>query len=159
MVDGYFGAERAESLLFIVAGLLAVALAAWGVFRVRTPLWRGIALSLTVVAGIQLTVGVTIFLRSPQDAQRMTQALQRDHAHITGHEIPRMQRVMRSFRDYRHIELALIVVGGLLAWRARAGSMARGVGLGLVPQSALMLVLDLFAEARADAYLAWLQAL
>jgi hypothetical protein len=159
MIADYFDAERAESLLFIAVGLAALGLAAWCWLRRGTPAARGAAAALAVVAVIQLVVGTTVRQRSPHDMARVTQAVQADRPHIAQHEIPRMQAVMRNFELFRWTEIGLLALGLLLAVAARRGSIARGVGWGLAPQAALMLLLDFFAERRGAAYLAWLQAL
>lgn len=163
-VTEYFAAERAESLFFMVVGtvaLLAAALAWSGRWLAHgtAALRRGLAGALVAVALIQITVGATVWRRSPLDAQRVTGQMQTDRARIAEQEVRRMQAVMRNFEIYRWVEWALLVAGLGLGWRAGAGSTARGVGAGLAPQSALMLVLDHFAEERGETYLAFLRAL
>jgi hypothetical protein len=59
---------------------------------------------------------------------------------------------------YKVIEMVLILVGiGLIAFLQRS-DIATGIGAGLMLQSAFMLALDIFAEARGNEYLAALQA-
>jgi len=157
-VSSYFDAERAESLLFIGIGALALAACAYYVLARRPAFFKGMALSLAIVALIQLVVGITVFVRSPQDDARVHAALQADRAHIAAVEVPRMQAVARNFVLYRWIELALLLLGAVLVARAARGSAVRGAGLGLALQAALMLALDLFAERRAEAYLGFLAA-
>jgi hypothetical protein len=158
-VSSYFDAERAESLFFIGVGALALAACAWVVVARRPAFFKGMALSLAIVALIQLAVGITVFVRSPQDDARVHAALQADRAHIAAVEVPRMQAVVRNFVLYRWIELTLLLVGAVLVARARRGSAVRGAGLGLALQAALMLALDLVAERRAATYLEFLTAM
>jgi hypothetical protein len=155
-VDLYFGAERAASMLFVCIGLVAVELAVTCWRKGSTAQARGAALSLVMVAAIQLVVGATVFVRSPLNQARVAHAVQMEPARARADEVPRMQAVMRNFQLYRWAELALLLLGGLLALVARGGSWLRGVGLGLLPQAAVMLLLDDLAEQRGAAYLAWL---
>ena len=162
MIDpasAYFGAERAEGLLFICIALVAIEIAVICWRKAGTPAAKGAAVVLVLVAAIQLVVGTTLFVRSPHDKARVTQGLQHDRAQLRGHEIARMQQVMRNFRVYRWIEIGLLLLAALLAWRARAGSWPRGAGVGLAPQAGLMLLFDDLAERRGELYLAWLQGL
>ena len=155
----YFGAERAESLLFICIGLVALEVAYLCWRKSRADSARGAAMVLVLVAALQLTVGTTIFMRGPGDKARVSQALRHDKPALRAQELPRMQRVMRSFQIYRWIELGLLALGVLLAWAAHRGSTARGAGLALMPQAAVMLVFDGLAEQRGAVYLAWLNSL
>jgi drug/metabolite transporter (DMT)-like permease len=60
---------------------------------------------------------------------------------------------------YRWIEVALIAAGLLLVVFTGEGTSWRGAGFALAVQAGLMLGLDLFAERRGEAYLAWLRTL
>ena len=157
-VNDYFSAEAAESLLFMAVGAVALGLAAWFWWRQRQPYWRGMAVSLAAVALIQLVVGSTIWLRSPQDMARVHRLVAERSERLQTEEIPRMQQVMRNFEVYRWLEIGLLAVGLLSAWRAPRHSAWRGAGLGLALQAGFMLVLDHFAEARGAVYLQWLDA-
>jgi len=158
-IASYFEAERAESVLFIAVGLVAVALAGWCWLAPRKPFHKGLAVPLVLVAAIQITVGSIVFVRSPLDAARVQQLVQADPSRAQHEEIPRMQAVMMNFVIYRWTEVALLMLGALLLAFAPPVSAWRGAGLGLAVQAGLMLALDFVAERRGDAYLAWLQTL
>jgi hypothetical protein len=64
-----------------------------------------------------------------------------------------MQRVMANFKLYKTVELVLLVVGACLIAFLSKWDAATGIGIGLVVQAGFTLALDLFAEARGDAYL------
>lgn len=65
----------------------------------------------------------------------------------------------KNFTLYKAIEIAVLVVGiGLIAFLQRP-DFAAGIGAGLVLQSAFMLALDMFAEARGQDYLEALTSL
>jgi hypothetical protein len=158
-IAAYFEAERLESLFFLAFGLAAigVAVACWAL--VRRPFYTGMAWPLLLVGAIQVVVGTTVWLRSPQDVARVQAMVQQAPHRLHSEEIPRMQAVMRNFVLYRWIEVALLAAGALLAWRAAAGTAWQGAGAGLVLQAGLMLALDLVAERRGQAYVQGLQAL
>ena len=152
----YFAAERAESFLFIAVGVIALAVGAWMALSVRKGFALGLAAPLIAVALIQLVVGTTVALRSPQDAARVERILSVERPRIASEEIPRMQVVMKNFLTYRYVEMALILAGLALMFGPLSGDVWRGAGIGLFIQASLMLALDFFAERRGAAYLDWL---
>jgi len=155
----YFGAERAEGLLFICIGLVGLELAHTCWRKGLTAQARGAAITLLLLASLQVVVGGTVFSRSPDDLARVSHAVQTDVARVRAEELPRMQTVMRKFRIYHWLEIAALCLGALFAMAGQRGSRLRGVGLALVPQALVLLVLDGMAEQRGADYLAWLQTL
>lgn len=155
----YFGAERAEGLLFICIGLVGLELAHTCWRKGLTGQARGAAITLLLLASLQVVVGATVFARSPDDMARVSQAVQADVASVRSQEVPRMQTVMGQFRIYHWMEIAALCLGGLFAMAGQRGSRLRGVGLALVPEALVMLVLDGMAEQRGADYLAWLLSL
>lgn len=70
-----------------------------------------------------------------------------------------METVMKAFVTYRYIELALIALGLILILFMRGSDTASAIGGGLILQAGIILVLDLFAETRGEAYLQALRSL
>lgn len=146
----YFTAEKQESLLFMLVGAFAIAVAIW--------LWlnghrlKSIAYPLIAIALIQLVVGSSVYLRTDNQLAQLRDKLVTAPAATTQAELTRMNVVMQGFSLYKTIEIALLIVGaGLLALMQRS-DFAAGIGAGLVVQSAFMLCLDMFAEARGQDY-------
>jgi len=158
-IEKYFGAEKSESVLFVLVGVAAIAVAAWFVWKVRQPFYQGMAYPLVAVALIQIVVGTTVYLRSPKDLERVSSLVANQRAIIQQEEIPRMEVVMRNFVMYRWIEIGLLAAGLLLFFMMSEPTTWKGVGLGLSIQAAFMLLLDFFAESRGRDYLAYLQQL
>ena len=147
----YFVGEKQESVLFMLAALMALGLAIW--------LWtqghrlRWMALPLVVVALMQLVVGVTIFARTDAQLAKLSTQLVSAPAEFKQAETERMQTVMTHFKMYKTVELVLLLVGACLIGFFSKWDAATGIGIGLVVQAGFTLALDLFAEARGDAYL------
>jgi hypothetical protein len=154
---GYFAAEKAESWLFILVGVVAVGASVWLLLSGST--YRGMAYPLIAVGLIQLVVGGTVAFRTDAQVAALTQQLASSASAFQAAEVPRMEGVMRNFELYKLVEIALLLVGVALTYAFRRKEMVYGVGVGLVMQASLMLVLDLFAEKRGDEYLAALRAL
>jgi hypothetical protein len=149
---GYFTAEKQECLLFIAVGLIAVAVGLW--------LWmnghrlRSMAFPLIAIAAIQIVVGSSVYLRT--DAQVATLSAQLETAADAARaaEDVRMAKVMKNFGLYKIIEIILLTIGVLLVLFLRQSDLAVGIGAGLILQSSFMLALDMFAELRAEEYIA-----
>jgi hypothetical protein len=148
----YFTAEKQESLLFILVGLIAIGLGIW--------LWmnghrlRSMAFPLVAVAAIQIVVGASVYMRT--DGQVAALSVQREAAPavMQTDEKARMAIVMKNFGLYKIIEIVLLGIGIALVLFMRSSDMAVGIGAGLIIQSAFMLTLDMFAEFRAETYIA-----
>lgn len=158
-VSRYFGAERAEGILLLVVALVAVEIAFLVWRRSGSPAARGAAATLVLVAAMQVTAGAGQLMRSSHEQSRVVRALASDRADIGGYEIPRMRERVGRFALVRRIEVALALLGVLMAAAARRRHWAGGAGLALALQAAVMLLLGGLADHRARAYLDWLLTL
>lgn len=158
-IENYFNAERNESVLFFLAGLTAIFLWFYLVFKLRESFYTGLAYALLLVAVIQVTVGASVFFRSPKDIVRVKNILINEREKIVSEEIPRMEVVMKNFVIYRYVEIALVVIGLMMFFFISDRPVLKGAGLGLMAQAGLMLVLDFFAESRGKVYMDFLKNL
>lgn len=158
-ITKYFQAEKNESLLFVLVGLVSIALATYFFIKVKQPFYNGMAYPLIAVALIQLTVGCSVYLRSAKDIIRVENIAQSEISKIEMEEIPRMQTVMKNFTLYKWVEISLIVVGIIMFFFFPPMTLWKGMGLGLSVQAGFMLALDLFAESRGKTYLEYLQTM
>jgi uncharacterized membrane protein YhhN len=150
-IDVYFGAEKFESLLFMLVGASAIAVAL--VLLRRRSRLRGMAIPLIAVALIQLVVGTTVYLRSDAQIAQLRQQAQEMPAQFRHDETVRMKAVIANFEVYRNIGIGLLALGMALVVLGRNREFVLAFGLGLALQSGLMLALDQAAEARAQDYL------
>jgi hypothetical protein len=160
VMESYFKAEKAESLLFIGVGIVAIIVALYFLFSIKQSAYTGAAISLTLIAFIQLIVGTTVYFRSDKDIARVETMLKQNPQQLKTEEQPRMAVVMKNFIVYRYVEMALMLIGLALIIFFRASSPASfwyGLGWGLLIQSGFMLLLDFFAERRGHTYLNWVQ--
>lgn len=147
----YFAAEKQEAVLFMLVGVAAIAVAV--MLLARRHRYRGMAYPLVGIALIQLTVGATVYFRTDEQVAALQAQYRQDPAAFKADETRRMETVVRNFDAYKVIEIALLVAGLAMALGLRRRELWHAVGVGLALQSALMLMLDLFAEKRADEYL------
>lgn len=153
----YFAAEKQESLLFMLVGAAAVAVSVW--LFVTGSRYKGMAYPLVAVAAIQFVVGGTVYFRTDRQVSELQVQFQHAPAAFKAEETKRMAVVVKNFKIYKWIEIALLAAGIALVLALRGNDLWYAVGIGLIIQSALMLVLDLFAEKRAEEYLSFIAGL
>jgi hypothetical protein len=152
-VRTYFNAEKAESLLFIITGIIALLVSLYFLIRVKKSFYTGLVFPLLFIGTIQLAVGTIIYLRSDSDKERVLNYMTLEPERINSEEIPRMAMVMKTFVYYRYIELAFIITGILLMFYIPASDLVKGIGMGLLIQASIILAADYFAERRGEIYL------
>jgi hypothetical protein len=156
-MSDYFVAEKQESVIFVVVGLLAIGFSLW--------LWmhghrlKSMAYPLVVIALMQIVVGSTVYLRTDSQVSTLSAQLQVYPAALKAEETARMETVMKNFSIYKSIEMLLLIMGvGMIAFFQRH-DVAAGIGIGLVLQAAFTLTLDIFAETRGADYLSAVQSI
>ena len=154
-MSSYFVAEKQESVIFFVVGLMAIGLSLW--------LWmnghrlKSMVYPLVVIALMQIAVASTIYLRTDSQLSTLSAQFQTNPAALKAAETARMETVMKNFSIYKTIEMLLLIIGvGLIAFLQRH-DVATGIGVGLILQAEFTLALDIFAETRGAAYLSAVQ--
>jgi uncharacterized membrane protein HdeD (DUF308 family) len=157
-IHKYFMAEKQESLLFLVIGIIAIILSVIFFFFIKNnpSFFKGAAIPLLLIGLIQCMVGYSVWARS--DKQRIDVAYKMGMepvGFVKNEELPRMQKVNKSFVIYRYTEIALIIAGIALIIFFRNNPERvfwYGLGVTLAIQAAIMLGADYFAEQRALNY-------
>ena len=158
-ISKYFNAEKYESVLFVMVGIIAIIFAAYFLVKVKQPFYKGMAYPLIAVAIIQIVVGTSIYFRSPKDILRVNNIVEHEKSKIYAEEIPRMEVVMKNFVIYHWIEIILLLLGIIMFFYFENNTLGKGFGLGLAIQASFLLLLDYFAESRGKTYLDFLQQL
>ena len=154
----YFIAEKQESLLFLIVGIAAIALAVVFYFFIKTnpSFFRGAAIPLVAIGIVQCVVGYTVYSRSDKQRVDIAYNIGMEPAAFTKQtELPRMEKVMKNFIIYRYVEILLALAGlGLFLYFTNGETKIfwKGLGLTLATQALLMLGADHFAEKRGLFY-------
>ena len=150
-LQSYFGAEKAEGLAGTIVGALALALSIY--LWVKASPYRGMAFPLVLVGLIQIGVFGAVYLRTDRQVAELTAQLEASPASFRSAEIPRMEVVMKNFRTYKVAEIVILLAGIVMTFLWRERDMVYSAGIGCILQGSLMLVADLLAEHRGEAYL------
>lgn len=109
-VAKYFSAEKGESILFFGVGLIAIILSIYFLIKLKQAFYNGLSYSLIAIAFIQIAIGITIYIRTPNDIIRVNQIIQTEKEKIQSEEIPRMKTVLKNFVIYRWIEIVFALI-------------------------------------------------
>jgi hypothetical protein len=158
-VEKYFNAEKAESLVFLSMGIISLLLSAYFLFKIKQPFFNGTSYVFIALALIQITVGATIYFRSPKDIVRVNTILKEAPHKIQTEELPRMKTVLKTFQLYFYFEAFLLLVGLFLHFYFTKNFLLSGIGFGLIIQCTFMLIADYFANSRGKIYTQFLENL
>lgn len=152
ILHAYFRGERVGSLYFLVPyrlGCLALAVVALRVERGGFGL--GLAIPLALLGLLGLGVGGAVGLRTPAQVAALETQLAQDPTAFLATELPRMERVNQNWGRYLAGYVAFLVIGAGLRFGLKA-ELAQGLGIGLIFFGASGLIIDGFAERRAQVY-------
>ena len=160
-IEKYFVAEKAESLVFLILGILAISLSIIFFSYLKSALYKGAAIPLIVIGLIQAIVGYTVYSRADQQRISIVYAYDMDPGKLKNEELPRMEKVNQRFLIYRWVEISLIVAGLVIIILFRKNpdqQFLLGAGIALALDAAIMLSADYIAEKRAVSYMQQLQS-
>ena len=148
----YFGAERQGALLLLVIGVASVA-AATAMLATRASPYAGAGFPFAALGLLAVGIGSGVWARTEHQVAFLEVQMRHAPAEAMRSEIPRMERVRRSFFFAKIFEVALVIAGIAVAYLYHDRRFALAFGGGLVAQAAFLLVFDLIADRRAAHYL------
>lgn len=155
-IESYFVGEKQEAFIFLIVGIVAIGLAVYLFAFHKGSLQKGIAIPLFLIGLIQGIVGYTVWSRSDRQRTDMVYAYDMNPGKLKQEELPRMEKVMKSFRVYLIVELVLLALAtGLMVYFRNQDQQHIwfGVGIGLACQCVLMLGADYVAQKRGNTYI------
>ena len=153
-IHTYFSEEKIESLFLIIIGIIAILLAALFLFIIKYSFYKGIAIPLLLIGTIQVFIGINHYNLSLKHLKKIEHPLNNNLKNTTIIEQIQMEAVIRDYNIYKWIEI-IFIIGGIIVYLLFSKSSQvfwKGIGLGLLIQSSLMLTLNLIAEERANSY-------
>lgn len=154
----YFSGEKLQCSIGILLGLLGIALSLYFIYSNKVVL-KGMAFAFVPLSTLLLAICIGIVIRTPKDIRRVSNYYENEPSKMRTDELPRMEKVMRTFPIVKIIEMGFIISGVLLVSFFRANDLPMGVGIGLVIQGIMLYVFDHFAQARGKIYLEFLNSL
>lgn len=146
----YFQAEKTESLFFISIGFVGITagISLW----LSSSVYKNMLFPLIIIGSIQLIVGSSVYTRTDKQVETLIKMKEVNPIEFKNSEIERMKTVNKNFQYYKALEIFLIFLGIALSYFFQNRIGIYSIAIGLILESSLMLVLDLFAEKRAIDY-------
>jgi hypothetical protein len=79
--------------------------------------------------------------------------------HLKTEEVPRMEKVMKSFSIIKKVEIAIFILGLILTFAFWHNELVKGVAIGLILMSFSLYIFDHIAESRGEPYIHYLKSL
>lgn len=154
----YFSGERLQCSIGLLIGLIGLALSIYFIYLDKS-FFKGIAYAFIPLSILLLSICIGIVIRTPKDINRVSTYFESDPNKIHTEEIPRMEKVMKTFPIVKKVEIGLIIIGILLLIIFWKNDLPKGIGLGLIIQGIMLYGFDHFAESRAKIYFEFLNSI
>lgn len=154
-IEKYFMAEKSGALFLLVIGVLSLIAALVFFFGLKTNWYKGMAVSLLLIGLLEGIVGYTVYKRSDDDRKRMVYAYDMAPQDLKQKELPRIQKVNKTFSTLLWAEVLMLLAGAALFFYFRQQENKQfwsGLGLALAIQAVIALGFDYLASVRAKTY-------
>ncbi|MGI9305602.1 MAG: hypothetical protein ACR2RB_23285 [Gammaproteobacteria bacterium] len=159
IMNTYFRGEKLEAYWFILPAGVALVLLGAVAFKVEKGGFAlGVAIPCLLFGLILIGTGLGVGTRTAGQIAEIHNAFLEDPVTIGRKELARMEKVNANFR-MTYFAFGVLVLAGLLVHYFGGGNWGRGLGAMLILAGGIGLLIDGFAERRAEPYTAALQAL
>jgi hypothetical protein len=154
----YFEGEKLQCSIGILLGLTGIVLSVYFIYLSK-PVFKGIAFAFIPLSSLLLAICIGIVIRTPKDIQRVSSYYESEPTKMLTEELPRMEKVMKTFPVVKRVEISFIIVGILLLIFFGNNGIIKGVGIGLIIQGIMLYGFDHFAQSRGKIYFEFLNSL
>jgi hypothetical protein len=155
-IEKYFTGEKWQCTIGALIALLCIGLSIYYI-SLQKPFFKGIACVFVPLSTLLLIICVGIIIRTPKDSKRVNDYSASQPAKLKTEELPRMEKVMKSFSVVKKVEICFFVIGFLLFLVFGKSELIKGIAVGLIIQGLLLYSFDFIAEYRAKPYVEFLK--
>ena len=157
IIHTYFRGEKLEALWFILpVGIMLVIFGAVALKAERGGFAWGVAIPCILFGLIFIGTGIGVGTRTNRQVAALEQTFQKNPATMVQKELPRMEKVNANFK-LTFMVFGVLIAAGLGIHYFGGPNWGRGLGAALILISAIGLLVDGFAERRAEPYTAALE--
>jgi hypothetical protein len=153
----YFSGEKQAGLFISGLGLLAF-IVSFFLYKSDSS-YKGMIYPLALVGLIQAGVGIAIAVKSEEQGKNLIRQYKLSMQEYKKEERFRMEKVMKSFKVIKLVELFLIIAGVVVSFIFIDNSFYYSIAIGTIAQASATLVFDLIAEQRAWVYIEFVRSL
>jgi hypothetical protein len=153
----YFSQEKTGGVLVLIAGIIAV-VASVILYR-NSEIYRGVAYPLVLIALAEIGLGIGLYLRTDKQVAILQSTYTNSVSDFKNIEIPRMEKVMTTFKIVKLSEVALLIISLILSFLYLKNNLIYSISIGIAIQAGFLFIFDLFAEKRAHEYLEFIKGI
>ena len=154
----YFNGEKLQCIVGAFISIIFITFSIFSVFQQKAFL-KGIGYAVLPLSILLFIICVGVVYKNSSDLERVNTFYTDDPQRIQTEEIPRMEKVMTSFDIIKKVEIAIFIIGVLLAVILWRNELMRGVAIGLMTMGICLYAFDLIAESRGEPYIQFLKSL
>jgi hypothetical protein len=148
----YFRGEKLEAFWFILPiGIFLVIFGAVALKAERGGFAWGVAIPCLIFGLVFIGTGIGVGSRTNRQISIIEQGFHEDSAAMVQQELPRIEKVNANFK-LTFIVFGVLAAVGLIVHYFGGPNWGRGLGAALILISAIGLLVDGFAERRAEPY-------
>lgn len=156
MIKKYYSAQKAQSLLFLTLGFLAITVAIFTILKPNEIFNWGFGVPFGIIGLVQLWYGYNTFSKTKTELEFALNAAKNNVNDIKKLELVKINTIKKNYSTKNYILLGLNVVSIVLLIGFSSFSILKGIGLALFVQSLLHISSLYFENNRTEIYLKWL---
>lgn len=157
-IQQYFAGEKLQCSIGIFLGLIGLGIAIY-FFTLNQGVFKGISYAFIPLSLFLLAICIGVVIRTPKDIKRVSSYYESEPTKMLTEELPRMQKVMKTFPIVKTVEIGFMVTGAILLLFFWNNGTIKGVGIGLIIQGIMLYGFDHFAQTRGKIYFEFLNSL
>ncbi|SFO54666.1 hypothetical protein SAMN04488519_10836 [Algoriphagus ornithinivorans] len=157
-IIAYFNGERVQCTIGAIASILLIACSIFFLFQQKVFL-KGIAYAVIPLATLLLVVCLGVLFGVSNHNNKVTTFYNESPGMIQSEEIPRVEQVIKTFSNLMKVEIAIGLIGLILAIVFWNNELIKGIAIGLMLMGLVLLTFDFIAESRAEKYLILLKSI
>ncbi len=156
MIFKFYKAQKAQGLLFIIIGFIAINISLILVINVNNIFSNGLTIPLSIIGILQVYFGINIFKKSPKHLLMVQGFVKENQSLMVNIEIPFIHNEILFQKKMINTFLFLNVLAVLFIFIFNNTLFLQGLGIGLFIQSLIVITANYFAAQRSQIYLKWL---
>jgi hypothetical protein len=156
MIQKFYHAQKAQSLLFLVLGIFATILSIYFFIAGINAISLGFAIPFFVFGLTQTILGFKTYMKTNSEREFVMLSAKENTQQIITIEIPKIKKILTNYSRKNYIFLGLNVLSIIIFTVFSAFELYKGIGLALFVQSLIHISSLYFENNRSQIYFKWL---
>ena len=156
MIQKFYNAQKAQSLLFLVLGSIATMLSIYFFIASINTISLGFAIPFFVFGLTQTILGFKTYIKTNSEREFVMLSAKENVQQIITIEIPKINKILTDYNRKNYVFLGLNAISIVLFIIFSNTPMVKGIGLALFVQSLIHISSLYFENNRCQFYFKWL---